>query len=249
VADWITDPEAVAEEYASEDAYRQRLLAFRELVEGANDEKIVRERVRAARPRRLLDVGSGLGDLCAWAKAELEGEVTAIDSSPRMVELAAQAGVKAVLADMRKLPFDDASFDCAVASMVLYHVADPETAIAELARVLDAGGLLLASTGCDDDLERRLAWARLFDEEPRPASPPPSFSRENGRRLLLRRFRQVEQIDCDATLVFPTRERLARYVQALPLAKDMAGNVPELTEPFRLPAKATVFQASTPRTR
>jgi SAM-dependent methyltransferase len=244
---WLVDPEAIAEEYASEAALRERVLAFRELLVGTNDEEVVRERIVAAQPRRLIDVGSGLGDLGAWAKAFLNAEVVAVDSSPRMVELAAEAGVTAVLADMRQLPFGEASFDCAAACMALYHVRDPETAIAELARVLDAGGLLLASTGSDDDLERRLAWARLFNEEPQPASPPLSFSRENGRNLLLTHFRRVQQIDCDAALVFPTRERLARYVQALPLASEMAGSVPELREPFRLPVKATVFEASTPR--
>ena len=247
MAEWLTDPEAVAEEYASEEAFRERVLAFRELVEGPNDEEILRERILDARPRRLLDVGSGLSDLCVWAKARLDGEVTAVDSSPRMVELAAEAGVPAVLADMRDLPFADASFDCVVASMVLYHVPDPETAIAEFVRVLTADGLLLASTGSDNDEYRRLAWASLFDEEPRPVSPPLSFSRENGRDLLLRHFRRVEQIDCDTVLVFPTRERLVRYVKALSLARNAAELVPELTEPFRLPANATVFQASTPR--
>jgi len=247
VASWFVDPEAVAAEYASEAALRQRLLAFRELLDGQDDEEVVRARVRAARPRRLLDAGSGPGDLSAWAKAWLDGEVVAVDSSPRMVALAVQAGVTAVLADVRKLPFADSSFDCAVAGMVLYHVPDPETAIAELARVLGAGGLLVASTGSDDDTERRLAWARLFDEEPQPAPPPLSFSREVGRDLLLAHFREVEQVDCDAALVFPTRERLVRYVQALPLAREMAGSVPELAEPFRLPVKATVFEASMPR--
>jgi SAM-dependent methyltransferase len=247
VANWIEDPDAIAEEYASEQAFRERALAFRELAEGPgpDDDAIVRERILAARPRRLLDVGSGLGDLCAWAKARLGGEVVAVDSSPRMVELAAQAGVTAILADMRELPFADASFDCAVASSVLYHVPDPETAIAELARVLDADGVLLATTGSDDEEERRLAWESLFGEEV-PVAPPLSFSRENGRDLLLRHFRDVEQIDCDVVLVFPTRARLVRYVEALPLARDAAGRVPELTEPFRLPSTATVFQASTP---
>jgi hypothetical protein len=47
--------------------------------------------------------------------------------------------------------------------------------------------------------------------------------------------------------VFLTRERLVRYVQALVLARDAADRIPELTEPFRLPDKATVFHARTPR--
>jgi SAM-dependent methyltransferase len=246
VTSWFVDPDAVAEEYASEEAFRQRTLAFTELLEGPDEETVVRTRIVAARPRRLLDLGSGLGDLCAWAKAEIGGEVVALDSSPRMVELAAQAGVTAVRADMRQLPFPAASFDCVVACAALYHVSDPELAIAEAARVLSAGGVFLATTGSDDGHERDRAWEWLLQEEI-PAQPPLSFSRENGRELLLRSFGGVERVDCDGALVFPTRERLVRYVEALPLARDASGRIPELTEPFRLPVKMTVFQATTPR--
>ena len=244
---WLDDPAAVAEEYASEDALRQRVLAHRELVVGPDDEEIVRERILEARPRRLLEVGSGLGELCGWARSHLDGDVVAVDSSQRMVELAREAGVTGVLADMRALPFPDGSFDCAVANFVLYHVADPETAIAELARVLEPGGWLIASTLSDDTSERRLAWARLFDEEPQPPPPPLSFSRENGRQLLLERFHHVEQRDCDAELVFPTRDRLARYVASIPPMSDLGSRVPDLVGPFHLPQKTTVFHARTPR--
>ncbi len=147
---------------------------------------------------------------------------------------------------MRALPFPDDSFDCVVARAVLYHVQDPARAIGEAARVLDRGGVFLATTGTDDEQERLAAWGSLFGEEI-PLSPPLAFSRENGRDLLLRYFREVEQIDCDAVLVFRTRERLVRYVRALVAAKDAADSVPELDEPFRLPDKGTVFHARAPR--
>jgi len=244
---WLLDPDAVAAEYESELALRERVLAHRELVEGPDDETVVRTRIVAARPRRLLEVGSGLADLCAWAKAALGTEVVAADSSPRMVELASTAGVSAILADVRKLPFSDDWFDCVVATFVLYHVEDPATAIAELARVLHPRGSLLASTVSEDSSTRRQAWADLFDEQPQPAPPQLSFSRENGRDLLLRHFSDVEQIDCDAELVFPNRERLVRYVDAVPRMKGLGRRVPALKAPFRLPEKTTVFAASFPR--
>ena len=244
MAGWLVDPEAVAEEYASEDALRERWRAYSDLLEGPDSDEIVRARILAARPRRLLDIGSGFGDICAWAKDNLEAEVVAVDSSPRMVDLSAQAGATAIEADMREIPLPDGSFDCVVACAVLYHVPDPERAIAEAARVLDGGGVFLATTGSDDERERLLAWESLFGEEI-PAYPPLSFSRENGGDLLLRRFRHVEQVDCDAVLVFPTRERLVRYVNALVEGKDAV--VPELSEPFRLPFTASVFVANAPR--
>ena len=244
---WLDDPEAIAQQYASEEALRQRVLAHRELVDGPDDEEIVRERILAVRPRRLLEVGSGLAELCDWAKSRLDGEVVAVDSSQRMVELALQVGVTGVQADMRALPFTNGYFDCAVANFVLYHVPDPQTAIAELARVLEVGGSLIASTLSDDCSERLLAWASLFDEEPQPPPPRLSFSRENGRQLLLERFHHVDQLDCDSTLVFPTRDRLARYVASVPPMSGLATRVPDLVQPFRLPEKTTVFHARTPR--
>jgi hypothetical protein len=67
VSSWLDDPEAIAEQYSSEEALRQRVLAHRELLDGPDDEEIVRERILAARPRRLLEVGSGLAELCGWA--------------------------------------------------------------------------------------------------------------------------------------------------------------------------------------
>ena len=244
---WLVDPDAVAAEYESERALRERVLAHRELVEGLDDEAIVRTMIVAASPRRLLEVGSGLGDLCAWAKAQLEVEVVAVDASPRMVELATIAGATGVLADMRQLPFPDDSFGCAVANFVFYHVEDLATSISELARVLEPDGILIASTLSDDTKARHQAWAHLFDEQPQPDPPPLSFSRENGRDLLLRRFGQVEQIDCDAELVFPNRERLVRYVDAIPRMKGLGPRVPALRKPFRLPEKTTVFHATAPR--
>jgi len=243
---WMVDSHAVAAEYASEQALRERILAHRELVHGPDDEAVVRSRILAARPRRLLEVGSGLGDLCAWIKTQIEVEVVAIDSSPRMVELASTLGATAVLADMRQLPFPDDAFDCAVANFVLYHVEDPATAIAELARVLEPGGTLLASTLSDDTKARRRAWADLFDEQPQPAAPALSFTRENGRELLLRHFTAVQQNDCDAELVFDNRERLVRYVDAVPPMKGLGRRVPALSQPFRLPEKTTVFEARAP---
>ncbi len=246
MSDWIADPDAVAAEYSTEETYRERWLAYRELLVGPDDGEIVRARILEARPARFLDLGSGLGDLCAWVKGQLGSEVFAVDSSARMVELSAEAGATAVVADIRSLPFPDASFDCVTACSVLYHVPDPERAISEAARVLQRDGVFLATTGSDDEHENLEAWESLFNEKI-PASPPQSFSRENGRQLLLRSFRRIERVDCDAALVFRTRERLVRYVSALVEARDAVDRVPELTEPFRLPFTATVFVATAPQ--
>src|SRR5262245_26032850 len=105
----MLEPDAVAREYADEEAFCERSAGVRDLVEGMCDEDVLRERLRALRPRRLLDVGAGPAGLSVWAQAVLGSRVVALDSSPRMVELARAAGVAAVQGDMRALPFPDGS--------------------------------------------------------------------------------------------------------------------------------------------
>jgi SAM-dependent methyltransferase len=46
-------------------------------------------------------------------------------------------------ADLTRLPFEDASWDCLYASHVLEHVADDEAALREIRRVLRPGGLAI----------------------------------------------------------------------------------------------------------
>jgi SAM-dependent methyltransferase len=89
-------------------------------------------------PGRLLDALAGHG----WA-------VSGIDVSARMVDLARlrlpAAAERLVRAPAERLPFDDASFDVAVATGVLEYVAEPRAALAEVARVLRPGGRLVGS--------------------------------------------------------------------------------------------------------
>ena len=49
-------------------------------------------------------------------------------------------GRETVVADMRTLPFGDASFSSVVAVQSIEHVPDPERAVAEAARVLEPDG-------------------------------------------------------------------------------------------------------------
>lgn len=242
-ADWILDPARVEAEYAEESALRERTRAFQELLEGEDADDVAQQRLRRLKPKRLLDAGCGLGEFGAWACAELGARVLAVDLSPRMVAVAAARGLQAIVADLRTLPFEAGSFDCVVANSVLYHFDDPSEAIAELARVLEPGGHLLAVTGSNRDYGRNAAWERLFGT-PVPRQPPLSFSRENGDTFLTSTFRSVERVDCEGVLVFRTRGRLVDYVESLPLGRGAGDEVPELDAPFRLPVSSSVFIAT-----
>ena len=98
--------------------------------------------------RRILDAGCGSGPLFA-ALRERGAIVTGIDSSTGMLELARQrlgASATLHLADLGSpLPFADGAFDDVIASLVLHYLEDWTAPLAELRRVLMAGGRLIAS--------------------------------------------------------------------------------------------------------
>lgn len=92
---------------------------------------------------RVLDACCGTGDLAL--AAELEGGiVTGLDFSARMLERARRKSttVEWVEGDVLALPFDDGSFDAATVGFGVRNVADLPGALAELRRVLRAGGRL-----------------------------------------------------------------------------------------------------------
>ena len=91
---------------------------------------------------RILEVGCGTGaDLLQFAK---HGAIaTGVDITERHVALARErVGDRAVVhqADMRRLPFEDETFDYIYSHGVLHHSSEPEKAIREMFRVLRPGG-------------------------------------------------------------------------------------------------------------
>jgi len=89
-----------------------------------------------ARPSVVVDVGSGGG----WAARHLrDADVIAID----LLDIDTRPGVLQVRADMRSLPLRDSTVDVAFYAASL-HYAPVSEAIGEAARVLRAGGLLVA---------------------------------------------------------------------------------------------------------
>lgn len=90
---------------------------------------------------RLIDICCGTGDLAE--AAALDGaKVTGVDFAEPMIDIARSrvpaAGFE--VGDAEKLSFEDAIFDAATCAFGLWHVADPDSAISEAARVLKPGG-------------------------------------------------------------------------------------------------------------
>ena len=108
--------------------------------------EMVRDQVRDfVSPRgdeRALDSGTGAGTL-ALALAPLVREVVGVDIVPELLERArrnAPANVTFVEGDATSLPFEDGVFDLSCSRRTFHHIARPELAVAELARVTAPAG-------------------------------------------------------------------------------------------------------------
>jgi SAM-dependent methyltransferase len=100
-------------------------------------------RGRARETTLLLDAGCGTGfNLLALSRL---GAATGIDVSPEALAFCRRRGVRAVQATLSFLPFPDRTFDAVTSFDVIYHawVEDDRAAVAEMARVVRPGGLVL----------------------------------------------------------------------------------------------------------
>lgn len=97
--------------------------------------------------QRALDVGCGPGALTARLVERLGvGHVAAIDPSAPFV---AAVGERFPGLDVRRgvaedLPYDDATFDAALAQLVVHFMEDPVAGLREMARVTRSGGVVAA---------------------------------------------------------------------------------------------------------
>ena len=143
------------------------------------------------------------------------------------------------LGDVQELPFPDASFDCAVAAWMLYHVPDVDRALSELARVLRPGGRLIAVTNYFDHLSELRALAVT-----RP-DPEWAFSGDNGRALLARYFGAVDEQEAAGTIRFPDRDAVVSYIRSsITLMGGAEERLPQFEPPFIVRRHPTIFVAS-----
>jgi len=139
------------------------------------------------RGKRVLDVGAGTGALTAEL-VRRDVDVAAVEPSPeftatlqsRFPDIEARQGAA------EDLPWPDASFDAALAQLVVAFMSDAPVGIAEMRRVVRPGGTVAVCMWLRDDMELLSAINRtqaVISPE-RSADVSPYRSAEAARGLL-----------------------------------------------------------------
>jgi SAM-dependent methyltransferase len=232
----LNDPVVVREQYATEKGLQARQALWHDL-DGPNPKEVLWDAIAACAPRRVLEVGGGEGWLSERIVGDLGADVTMVDQSERMVELARGRGVDAQVGDVQALPFADGAFDLVVAAWMLYHVTDLDLGLSEIARVLEPGGHLVANTNSKHHC------GELFALIGYPADARADlFNAENGEESLLRHFAAVERTDVLAWATVHDRQTLVDYRASLMVPTTP---VPENVElPLQVGSRGVVFTAT-----
>jgi SAM-dependent methyltransferase len=235
----LTDRITVQAEYSDESRHNTRRAAFEQWLDGPNAADVAVEAVLALGPERVLEIGCGDGAFAERLQATLGHPVTAIDISPRMVELARARGLTAGIGDAVALPFPDASFECVIANWMLYHVADLDTALGEIVRVLRPGSALVTATlGVENLLELWQLIGAASDMSDY------NFTRESGGAILARHFGDITRHVVDARMCFPGPREVREYVAASLGRSHLAERVPDDLGPFQARTSQAVFVAA-----
>jgi ubiquinone/menaquinone biosynthesis C-methylase UbiE len=132
------------------DTYNRTAEAYAKSRVGTEDKDALAQLSHLLPPKaRVLDVGCAAGRDAKILK-DIGFTVTGIDLAEKLLDIARKSypDITFILADMRKLPFEDESFDAVWASAVLHHITKNEMpgALQEIRRVLVPGGVLYVHT-------------------------------------------------------------------------------------------------------
>jgi SAM-dependent methyltransferase len=192
--------------------------------------------------RRVLDVGTGEGQVARLASRTGSERVVGVDPTAAQVAVAREraGGPHYVRSGAAALPFPTATFDAVIACLVFEHIRDVDDALREVGRVLEPGGHFLfflnhpllqtPSSGWIDD--------QVLD-------PPEQYWRI-GPYLI--EDETIEEVEKDVFIPFIHRP-LSRYVNAMADAGLVLRRMEEPAPPPGFLARATEYQqaATIPR--
>jgi SAM-dependent methyltransferase len=138
-----------------------------------------------AKGKNVLDAGCGVGYGTAFL-AETARRAVGVDISPDAIAYARRRygahNVRYEIGDLLALPFADHSFDVVCAFETVEHLSQPGQFVAEAARLLRPGGLLIAST----------PQVEVTEERPENPFHEHEYTADDFEALFRERFSSVE---------------------------------------------------------
>ena len=183
----------------------------------------------------VADIGCGNGAyLAELSRRGHGGRTVGVDLSAGMVQAARQAapGAAVLRGDAARLPLSDGCAAVTLAPHMLYHVADPLSAIAELRRVTTAGGrVLVVLNGADHlrelkDLGQQIGPAQAGDW----AEP---LRLDEGQEMLSAVFGSVQRHDFTAELALTDSAPVAAYIRSMTPVQQLADPGPAVAKAVR----------------
>ncbi len=202
------------------------------LIREAGDQLLARLEVVALQPKRILDVGCGMGH-CArlLQKRYPAAEIGGVDDSAAMLAYAnalSPSSIQWLCASLDTLPAEDHSIDLVVGNLVLPWCMDLKKTLQEWRRVLRPEGLLIFSTYGPDTLR---------ELQGQPIQLPPFVDMHDLGDLLVHANFAGPVLDVEHfTLTYREQQRLQDELQMMgfiagqemlqPMEKNSMGVVP-----------------------
>ena len=169
---------------------------------------------------RVLEIGCGTGGMWLNRQELIDSfeELMLTDFSLGMLadakkKLQHMHGIRFQAADIRSLPFEDASYDFIIANMMLYHVSDREKAIAEVRRVLKPGGTFVCATYGENNI---VPYLKKQMEGILPMRDQNNnFTLQNGGAQLEKQFAHVERRDYPDEFIVDDANAIIRYLTSM----------------------------------
>lgn len=126
--------------------------------------------------------------------------------------------------DIQAIPYENETFDIAIANMMLYHVPDIHKGLSEVRRVLKKDGTFYCATygehGIIEYLSKLLAAYGVEDNINK------NFTLQNGYEILSKSFSKVAKIEYVDSLAVTNIDDMVNYIYSLPSMTSLS-NVPK----------------------
>jgi ubiquinone/menaquinone biosynthesis C-methylase UbiE len=147
----VMDTADDAREYDAMDHAAVNAVFVNDLLAALSAWSLKRPGLSSGATLKVLDLGAGTAQIpIELARRGPDVHITAVDAAASMLALARTNIAAArlddwidfMLADAKRLPFEDGSFPVVISNSIVHHLPEPRTAIAEAIRVTAPGGLL-----------------------------------------------------------------------------------------------------------